>query len=59
MHCDHCKTRVEEVVNDIKGVSGKVNLKRGELTVSYEEEVDNERIKNRIEKAGYAVTEIK
>ena len=59
MRCDHCKTRVEEVVNDIKGVSGKVNLKRGELTVSYEEEVDNELIKNRIEKAGYAVTEIK
>lgn len=51
---------VEKVdINDIKGVSGKVNLKRGELTVSYEEEVDNELIKNRIEKVGYAITEIK
>lgn len=25
MHCEHCKNRVEEVVNDINGVAGKVN----------------------------------
>lgn len=58
MHCDHCKNRVEEVVNDIKGVAGKVNLKKGELTVSYAEEVDDELIKSRIERAGYKVMEI-
>ena len=56
MHCDHCKNRVEEVVNDIKGVAGKVNLKKGELCVSYAEEVTDEVIKARIEKAGYKVT---
>ena len=56
MHCDHCKNRVEEVVGDIKGVAGKVNLKKGELTVSYAEEVDDELIKSRIERAGYKVT---
>lgn len=55
MHCEHCKTRVEEIVNDIKGVAGKVNLKKGELVVSYEEDVDDELIKSRIEKAGYGV----
>lgn len=53
MHCDHCKNRVEEVVNDIKGIAGKVNLKKGELTVSYAEDVDDEIIKARIERAGY------
>ena len=58
MHCDHCKNRVEEVVNDIKGVAGKVNLKKGELCVSYAEDIDDERIKARIEKAGYKVTGI-
>lgn len=58
MHCDHCKNRVEEVVNDIKGIAGKVNLKKGELIVSYAEEVDDELIKSRIERVGYKVTEI-
>lgn len=56
MHCDHCKNRVEEVVNDMAGIAGKVDLKKGELTVSYAEEVDDERIIARIEKAGYTVT---
>lgn len=59
MHCEHCKNRVEEVVNDIKGVAGRVELKKGELTVSYAENIDDELIKSRIEKAGYSVTEIK
>ena len=58
MHCDHCKNRVEEVVNDIQGVAGKVNLKKGELTVSYAEEVEDELIKSCIERAGYKVTKI-
>lgn len=58
MHCEHCKIRVEEVVNDIKGTAGKVDLKKGELTVSYAEEVDDELIRSRIERAGYSVTEI-
>lgn len=58
MHCDHCKNRVEEVVNDMKGVAGKVDLKNGELTVSYAEQVDDALIKTRIEKAGYTVREI-
>lgn len=58
MHCNHCKVRVEEIVNDIKGVAGKVILKKGELTVSYEEDVDDELIKSRIERAGYSVKEI-
>lgn len=58
MQCEHCKSRVKEVVNDIKGVAGKVNLKKGELCVSYAEEVTDEVIKARIEKTGYKVTGI-
>lgn len=57
MHCDHCKNRVEEVVNDIKGVAGKVDLKKGELTVSYAEDISDEIIVARITKAGYEVIE--
>ena len=55
MHCEHCKARVEEAVNDIQGVSGSVNLKKGILTVSYAEDVDDELIKSKIERVGYKV----
>ena len=55
MHCEHCKNRVEEVVNDIDGVAGKVNLKMCELTVSYAAEVSDEVIKAKIERAGYKI----
>ena len=55
MHCEHCKARVEEIVNDIQGVSGSVNLKKGILTVSYAEDVDDELIKSKIERVGYKV----
>lgn len=56
MHCKNCKIRVEEIVNDIKGVSGAVDLKNGILTVSYAEEVPDDLIQSRIERAGYIVT---
>ena len=55
MHCEHCKSRVEEAVGDIKGVAGKVNLKQGLLTVSYAEDVADDVIKAWIERAGYHV----
>ena len=55
MHCEHCKARVEEIVNDIQGVSGSVNLKTGILTVSYAEDVEDELIKSKIERVGYTV----
>lgn len=54
MSCNRCKNRVEEAVNDIKGVAGKVNLKKGELVVSYAEEVADEVIISKIEKVGYS-----
>lgn len=55
MHCEHCKNRVEEAVNEIPGAAGRVNLKKAELKVSYAEEMDDERIIKNIEKAGYRV----
>ena len=59
MHCEKCANRVTEVVNDITGVAGVVNLKKGIVTVSYEQEVADEQIKARIERVGYTVTEIR
>lgn len=57
MHCEHCKRRVEEAVNDISGVAGIVNLKKSELTVSYEIDVEDEVIMKKLEQRGYSVVE--
>ena len=58
MHCEKCSNRVTEVINDIPGVAGVVNLKKGIVTVSYEQDVPDDQIKTRIERHGYNVTEI-
>lgn len=58
MHCEHCKNRVEEAVGDIRGTAGKVDLKKGILTVSYAEEVSDELIRERIERVGYTVKKL-
>ena len=57
MHCEKCAGRVTEVVNDIPGVSGIVDLKKGTVTVSYEQEVPDEQIRQRIARVGYTVKE--
>lgn len=59
MHCEKCANRVTEVVNDIPGAAGVVNLKKGIVTVSYELEVPDEQIKANIERVGYTVKEIR
>ena len=48
--------QVEEAVNDIKGAAGKVDLKKGLLTVSYAESLDDEQVKQKVERAGYHLT---
>lgn len=58
MHCEKCANRVTEVINDIPGVAGIVDLKKRIVTVSYEQEVSDEHIKERIERHGYTVKEI-
>ena len=59
MHCEHCKRRVEEAVSDISGVAGIVNLKKGELIVSYEADVGDEVIMVKLEQRGYSVTSVR
>lgn len=59
MQCEHCKRRVEEAINDISGVAGIVNLKKGELTISYEADVEDEVIMEKLEQRGYSVTGVR
>ena len=58
MHCEKCKYRVEEIIADLDGVAGEADWKRGELVVSYEQEVNDDIIKEQLERAGYRVTQI-
>lgn len=59
MHCEKCSNRVMEVINDIPHVSANVDLKKGIAVVSYEEDVADDLIKSRLERAGYPVREIR
>lgn len=59
MHCEKCSNRVTEILNDIPGIAGVVNLKKGIAVVSYELEVPDQEIQARIERVGYSVTEIR
>ena len=59
MHCEKCAGRVTEAINDIPGVAGVVNLKKGIVTVSYEREVPDGQIRAAIERVGYTVKEIR
>lgn len=55
MSCQHCVNRVMDAVNSIDGVSGVVNLKKGQVTVSKDRPIDDVVILQAIEKAGYTV----
>lgn len=57
MYCEKCAGRVTEAVNDIPGVAGVVDLKKGIVTVSYAQEVPDAQIRDRIQRVGYTVTE--
>lgn len=59
MTCDHCKNRVERVLNELDGVAGKVNLSKKQALVSMEREVSDEELRAVVEKAGYKVVEIR
>lgn len=59
MTCDHCKNRVERVLNEMDGVVGKVKLSKKQAVVSMEKEVSDEELKAVVEKAGYTVVEIR
>lgn len=59
MTCKHCKARVESRLNELDGVSAKVNLKKKTAVVSMEKDVEDEVIKKAIENAGYEVVEVR
>ncbi len=59
MSCEHCKNRVESRLNELEGVSAKVNLKQKTAVVSMEKEVTDEELIKIVEKAGYQVSAVR
>ncbi len=55
MHCAHCQGRVEEIINDMEGLAGRVDLQHGTLTISYSRDVPTEQIAPRLQRAGYTL----
>lgn len=58
MSCEHCKNMVEGKLNDMDGVSATVNLKKKQAIVMMNRPVEQDAIRQVIEKAGYQVTDI-
>lgn len=52
-HCNACKTLIEDVAKDIKGVqSCNVNFQTGETVVDHDENIDWQEVKKEIEDLG-------
>ena len=58
MSCMHCSARVEKALNALEGVQAKVDLEKGEATVTLSGEVEDAVLKAAVEDAGYEVTGI-
>ncbi len=59
MHCENCKTRIENRLNELADVTAKVNLKKATALVSlYSDEVSEDTIRNTIEKLDYVVVSV-
>jgi copper chaperone CopZ len=58
MSCKHCSAKINENLNEIKGIKAKVDLKKNLAMVSSKEDIDLEIIKQAIEKDGYKVIKI-
>ena len=59
MSCGHCVGRVERALKDVEGVSQvTVDLAGKSATVELSSDVENAKLKEAVEDAGYDVTEI-
>ncbi|MGN6711924.1 heavy-metal-associated domain-containing protein [Anaerocolumna jejuensis] len=58
MSCGHCQARVEKALNDINGVSAKVNLGKKEAVIDYSADINDDVFINAVTDAGYEVVSI-
>lgn len=58
MHCENCKNRIERQINRIEGASCKVDLKKNIAVISYDREIDEDRIRNVLQRLEFGVSKI-
>lgn len=56
MHCENCRNRVENALNRLPGVVGKVDLKKKTATVTFSRKVADRELREAVEKLGFRVT---
>ena len=59
MNCAHCANDVAMMLNQIDGVRAEVNLPKGIARIAYDRNVEDDVLKNAVEKAGFGVADIK
>ena len=55
MHCQNCRVRIENHLNEMDGIVAKVNLNKKTAAISIYKDIDDLEIQNTIEKLGYTV----
>ena len=58
MTCAHCAMNVTQMLNQIDGVRADVNFSSGKAKISYDRKVEDDVLKNAVEKIGYHVISI-
>ena len=60
MQCNHCKMTVEKALSSIEGITNvEVSLEDKNAVIEYNKEIENDKIKQVIEEAGFSIIEIK
>ena len=55
MHCDNCVRKVENDLNDIEGIKAKVSLKKNNVKIDFEKNIEDNIIIERIKNLGFDV----
>ncbi|MFR6279690.1 MAG: heavy-metal-associated domain-containing protein [Lacrimispora saccharolytica] len=58
MHCGHCVQSVTDSLNQIDGVSARVDLSKGCAEISLDREVGEDILTAAVERAGFSVESI-
>lgn len=59
MTCENCAARIVRAVNEVEGLSAKVDLRRKLVRISMSVPVADEHLRELVEGAGYTVTAIR
>lgn len=59
MTCPHCYVRVENALNNVKGVQARVNVAAKSAEIHCNDAVDDVMLIRAVQKAGYKVVSIK